>query len=141
VEGFFPKIPSYAHYCQTLIPHMPVPPESIHLHTHSPSVLTSLSRSRQQAGSGSLKDHSWCWTLSGRNHFPANSFTQKELITGQQASRSPELCAPTNTGKTNIGFPRTDSVVTGCSHGQDFRTGLHAQAHSAFPGQTETLPP
>jgi hypothetical protein len=32
-------MPSYAHYSQTLIPHMPVPPGSIHLHKHSPSVL------------------------------------------------------------------------------------------------------
>jgi hypothetical protein len=133
-------MPSYAHYCQTLIPHMPVPPGSIHLHTHSPSVLTSLSGSRQQAGSGSLRARIWCWALSRRNHFPANSFTWKELLTGQQASRSPELCATTNTGKTDTGFPRTGSAVTGCSHGQDFRTGLHAQARSAFPGQTETLP-
>jgi hypothetical protein len=75
-------MPSYAHYYQTLIPHMPVPPGSIHLHTHSPSVLTSLSGSRQQAGSGSLRARSWCWTLSGRNHFPANSFTWKELLAG-----------------------------------------------------------
>jgi hypothetical protein len=75
-------MPSYAHYYQTLIPHMPVPPGSIHLHTHSPSVLTSLSGSRQQAGSGSLRARSWCWALSGRNHFPANSFTWKELLTG-----------------------------------------------------------
>jgi hypothetical protein len=50
-----PRMPSYAHYYQTLIPHMPVPPGSIHLHKHSPSVLTSLSGSRQQAGSGSLR--------------------------------------------------------------------------------------
>jgi hypothetical protein len=75
-------MPSYAHYYQTLIPHMPVPPGSIHLHTHSPSVLTSLSGSRQQAGSGSLRARSWCWALSGRNHFPTNSFTWKELLTG-----------------------------------------------------------
>jgi hypothetical protein len=75
-------MPSYAHYYQTLIPHMPVPPGSIHLHTHSPSVLTSPSGSRQQAGSGSLRARSWCWTLSGRKHFPANSFTWKELLTG-----------------------------------------------------------
>jgi hypothetical protein len=52
----------------------------IHLHTHSPSVLTSPSGSRQQAGSGSLRARSWCWTLSGRKHFPANSFTWKELL-------------------------------------------------------------
>jgi hypothetical protein len=32
-------MPSYAHYFQTLIPHMPIPPESIHIHKHSPSVL------------------------------------------------------------------------------------------------------
>jgi hypothetical protein len=64
-----PRMPSYAHYYQTLIPHMPVPPGSIHLHKHSPSVLTSLSRSHQQAGSGSLRAWSWCWTLSGRNLF------------------------------------------------------------------------
>jgi hypothetical protein len=61
---------------------MPVPPGSIHLHTHSPSVLTSPSGSRQQAGSGSLRARSWCWTLSGRKHFPANSFTWKELLAG-----------------------------------------------------------
>jgi hypothetical protein len=34
-----PRMPSYAHYSRTLIPHMPVPPGSIHLHKHSPSVL------------------------------------------------------------------------------------------------------
>ena len=133
-------MPSYAHYYQTLIPHMPVLPGSIHLHKNNPSVLTSLSRSQQQAGSGSLKARSWCWALSGRNHFPTNSFTWKELLTGQQASHSPELRATTNTGKTDTGFPRTSSTVTGCSLGQDFRIGLHAQARSAFPGQTETLP-
>jgi hypothetical protein len=77
-----PRMPSYAHYYQTLIPHMPVPPGSIHLHKHSPSVLTSLSGSWQQARSGTLRARSWCWTLSGRNHFPANSFTWKELLTG-----------------------------------------------------------
>jgi hypothetical protein len=75
-------MPSYAQYYQTLIPHMHVPPGSIHLHTHSPSVLTSLSRSRQQARSRSLRARSWCWTLFGRNHFPANSFTWKELLVG-----------------------------------------------------------
>ena len=75
-------MPSYAHYYQILIPHMHVPPGSIHLHKHSPLVLTSLSRSRQQARSGSLRARSWCWKLSGRNHFPANSLTWKELLTG-----------------------------------------------------------
>jgi hypothetical protein len=34
-----PRMPSYAHYSQTLIPHMLVPPGSIHLHKHIPSVL------------------------------------------------------------------------------------------------------
>jgi hypothetical protein len=34
-----PRMPSYAHYSQTLILDMPVPLESIHLHKHSPSVL------------------------------------------------------------------------------------------------------
>jgi hypothetical protein len=82
LEGFFPEMLSYAHYYQTLIPHMPVPPGSIHLHTHSPSVLTSPSGPRQQAGSGSLRVCSWCWALSGRHHFPANSFTWKELLAG-----------------------------------------------------------
>jgi hypothetical protein len=99
-------MPSYAHYCQTLIPHMPVPLGSIHLHTHSPSVLTSLSGSRQQAESGSLRACSWCWALSGRNHFLANSFTWKELLTGQQASHSPELRATTNTGKNRHRLPK-----------------------------------
>jgi hypothetical protein len=75
-------MPSYAHYYQSLIPHMLVPLGSIHLHKHSPSVLTSLSGSRQQDGSGSLRARSWCWTLSGRNHFPANSLTWRELPTG-----------------------------------------------------------
>jgi hypothetical protein len=50
-----PRMPSYAHYFHTLIPHMPVSPGSIHLHKHNPSVLTSLSGPRQQAGSGSLR--------------------------------------------------------------------------------------
>jgi hypothetical protein len=127
-------MPSYAHYYQTLIPHMPVPPGSIHLHTHSPSVLTSLSGSRQQAGSGSLRARSWCWALSGRNHFPTNSFTWKELLTGlttclfqpqsppspeersytssaraysgQYATRSPALRGRNNQlGKTDTRFP------------------------------------
>ena len=74
---------SYAHYSQTLIPHMHVPPGSIHLHKHSPSVLhlplwvsaTGQIRKSQSfvAGTG----------LSlGENHFPTNSLTWRELITG-----------------------------------------------------------
>jgi hypothetical protein len=61
---------------------MHVPPGSIHLHKHIPLVLTSLSGSRQQARSGNLRARSWCWKLSGRNHFPANSLTWRELLTG-----------------------------------------------------------
>jgi hypothetical protein len=61
---------------------MLVLPGGIHLHTHSSSVLTSPSGSWEQAGSGSLIARSWCWTLSGRKHFPANSFTWKELLVG-----------------------------------------------------------
>jgi hypothetical protein len=34
-----PRMPSYAHYSQTLIPHMHVLPRSIHLHKNIPSVL------------------------------------------------------------------------------------------------------
>jgi hypothetical protein len=124
-------MPSYTHYYQTLIPHMLVPPRSIHLHTHSPSVLTSLSGSWQQAGSGSLRACSWCWALSGRNHFPASSFTWKELLTGlfqpqtppsseersytssaraysgQYATRSPTLRGHNSQlGKTDTRFPK-----------------------------------
>jgi hypothetical protein len=127
-------MPSYTHYYQSLIPHMPVPPVSIHLHKNSPSVLTSLSGSQQQAESGSLRARSWCWTLSGRNHFLANSLTQRELLIGlttclfqQQSPPSPgvrsyigsiKTCTsqqamhipssawpPQPTGKTNTGFP------------------------------------
>ena len=43
---------------------------------------TSLSGSQQQTGSRSIRAQSWCWTLSGRNHFPTNSLTWKELLTG-----------------------------------------------------------
>jgi hypothetical protein len=84
------------------------------------------------------------WQLQGSfqelSPSSAHSLTWRESLTGQQASRSPELRATTNTGKMDTGFPRTGSAVTGCSLGQDFRIGLHAQARSAFPGQTETLP-
>jgi hypothetical protein len=68
-------MPSYAHYYQTLIPHMPVPPGSIHLHKHSPSVLTSLSGPRNrpdqevsepEAGAG----HSLEETSSNNFHLP-----------------------------------------------------------------------
>jgi hypothetical protein len=109
-------MPSYAHYYRTLIPHMPALPGSIHLHTHSPSVLTSPSGSRQQAGSGSLRARSWCWALSGRNHFPANSFTWKELLTGlttclfqPQSPPSPEERSYTSSAQAYSGQYATHS--------------------------------
>ena len=79
LEGFFLEMLSYAHYYQTLIPHMLVPPESIHLHTHSPSVLTSplglSNRPNQEvsepvAGAGhSLEENTSQQTLSPRKSF------------------------------------------------------------------------
>jgi hypothetical protein len=118
-------MPSYAHYYQTLIPHMPVPPGSIHLHKHSPSVLTSLSGSRQQAGSGSLRARSWCWTLSGRNHFPTNSLTWRELLTGlttylfqQQSPPSPGERSYTGSITTCTGQQATRSPALRGHHSQ-----------------------
>jgi hypothetical protein len=118
-------MPSYAHYYQTLIPHMPVPPGSIHLHKHSPSVLTSLSGSRQQVGSGSLRARSWCWTLSGRNHFLANSLTWRELLTGlttclfqQQSPPSPGERSYTGSIKTCTGQQATRSPALRGHHSQ-----------------------
>jgi hypothetical protein len=142
-KNALPRI-SHAHCPQTLIPHMPVPPQE-----SAPSLSPGQSFSCQSPlpwvtridWTGSL----WVlWQLQGSfqeiSPSSVHSLTWRELLTGQQASRSPELGATTNTGKMDTGFPRTSSAVTGCSHGQDFRIGLHAQARSAFPGQTETLP-
>ena len=47
--------PSYAHYSQNIIPHMLVPPRSIHLHKHSPSVLHLPSLGLATGQTGSLK--------------------------------------------------------------------------------------
>ena len=68
-------MPSYAHYYQTLIPHMPVPPKSIHLHKHSPSVLTpslGLSNRPDQEVSNpeASVGHSLEETSSNNNHLP-----------------------------------------------------------------------
>jgi hypothetical protein len=135
---------SHAHCPQTLIPHMPVPPQE-----SAPSLSPGQSFGCQSPlpwvtgtdRTGSLRV---LWQLQGSfqelSPSSAHSLTWRESLTGQQASRSPELRATTNTGKIDTGFPRTSLAVTGCSHGQDFRIGLHAQARSAFPGQTETLP-
>jgi hypothetical protein len=75
--------PSYAHYLWTLIPHMHVPPESIHLQKNIPSMLhlplwvlaigriNNYQRSIASVG------------LSlGENHFPTYSLTWRELFTG-----------------------------------------------------------
>jgi hypothetical protein len=80
-----PRMPSYAHYSQTLIPHMPVPPGSIHLHKHSPSVLTSLSGPRQQAGSGSLRayDIATIWSPNQESDLWLHGQRKGGLITSQ----------------------------------------------------------
>jgi hypothetical protein len=79
-------MPSYAHYSRTLIPHMSVPPGSIHLHKHSPSVLhlplwastTGQIRKSQSSVAGA--------GLSlGENHFPIDPSPGKELLTGLTA--------------------------------------------------------
>jgi hypothetical protein len=76
-------MPSYAHYSWTLIPHMHVLPRSIHLHKHSPSVLhlplwvstTGLIRKSQSSIAG-------VGLSLGENHFPVDSLTWRELLTG-----------------------------------------------------------
>jgi hypothetical protein len=100
-------MPSYTHYYQSLIPHMPVPPVSIHLHKNSPSVLTSLSGSQQQAESGSLRARSWCWTLSGRNHFLANSLTRRELLIGLTTCLFQQQSPPSPGVRSYIGSIKT----------------------------------
>jgi hypothetical protein len=62
---------------------MPVPPESIHLHKHSPSVLhlplwvsaTGQIRNSQSSVAG-------VGLSLGENHFPTDSLTWRELLTG-----------------------------------------------------------
>jgi hypothetical protein len=160
-------MPSYAHYYQTLIPHMPVLPGSIHLHTHSPSVLTSLSGPQQQDGSGSLRARSWCWALSRRSHFPTNSFTWEELLTGlttylfqPQSPPSPEersytssaqiLLWPVCHAQFSTAWPqqpigkKRHVLPKPVQQSQDDLTvliseqGLHAQASSASPNNKDS---
>jgi hypothetical protein len=75
--------PSYVHYSWTLIPHMHVPPRSIHLHKHSPSVhhlpLWVSATGRIMNSQSSVA----CVGLSlGENHFSVDSLTWRELLTG-----------------------------------------------------------
>jgi hypothetical protein len=135
---------SHAHCPQTLIPHMPVPPQE-----SAPSLSPGQSLGYQSplpwvTGTDRTESLRVLWKLQGSfqelSPSSAHSLTWRESLTGQQASCSPELRATTNIGKMDTGFPRTSLGVTGCSLNQDFRIRLHAQARLAFPRKTETLP-
>jgi hypothetical protein len=94
---------SHTHCPQTLIPHMPVPPQE-----SAPSLSPGQSFGCQSPlpwvtgtdRTGSLRV---LWQLQGSfqelSPSSMHSLTWRESLTGQQASHSPELCATTNTGK------------------------------------------
>ena len=73
---------SYAHYYQTLIPYMFVPPGSIHLHTHSPSVLTS------SLGLGNRPDQEVSEFEAGAAHSLEETTSQQTLSPGKSCSQA-----------------------------------------------------
>jgi hypothetical protein len=73
---------SYAHYYQTLIPHMLVPPGSIHLHTHSPSVLAS------SLGLGNRPDQEVSESEAGTGHSLEETTSQQTLLPGKSCSQA-----------------------------------------------------
>jgi hypothetical protein len=76
--------PSYAHYSRTLIPHMPVPPGSIHLHCHTVHRLLHLPLRVSATGQirNSQSSVAGAGLSLGENHFPTNSLSWRELLTG-----------------------------------------------------------
>ena len=84
-----PRMPSYAHYYQTLIPHMLVPPGSIHLHMHSPSVLTS------SLGLGNRPDQEVSESEAGAGHSLEKLLPNKLFHLERVSHRPDNLLLPT----------------------------------------------
>jgi hypothetical protein len=108
---------SHAHCPQTLIPHMPVPPQE-----SAPSLSPGQSFGCQSPlpwvtgtdRTGSLRA---LWQLQGsfQEFSPpsAHSLTWRESLTGQQASRSPVLRGHNNPQGKQTQASQTSSTVTG----------------------------
>jgi hypothetical protein len=118
-------MPSYAHYSQTLIPHMPVPPGSIHLHKHSPSVLhlplwvSATGRIRKSQSPKLVLDTLWKKPLPNK------------LSLLERVAHRPD----------NLPLPTTITSLTWREVSHRFDTDLHwpvspAQSSAAWPQQS-----